>query len=66
MPKSDLDFTLSNARRFYSSKGGPLDTKGLRPFNDSGKSPNKTVMSTAITCEMYVLCGNSMYYATFK
>ena len=23
------DFTLSNARRFYSSKGEPLGTKGL-------------------------------------
>ena len=25
-----IDFTLSNARRFYSSKGNPLDGKGLR------------------------------------
>ena len=24
-----IDFTLSNARRFYSSKGNPLDGKGL-------------------------------------
>ena len=24
-----LDFNLSNARRFYSSKGGPLGVKGL-------------------------------------
>ena len=30
-PKSDLiDFILSNARRFYSSKGHPLGVKGLR------------------------------------
>ena len=30
-PKSDLiDFTLSNARRFYSSKGDPLGVKRLR------------------------------------
>ena len=30
-PKSDLiDFNLSNARRFYSSKGNPLGVKGLR------------------------------------
>ena len=29
-PKSDLiDFTLSNARRFYSSKGDPLGAKEL-------------------------------------
>ena len=28
--KSDfIDFTLSNARRFYSSKGDPLGVKGL-------------------------------------
>ena len=25
-----IDFTLSNARRFYSSMGNPLDGKGLR------------------------------------
>ena len=24
-----MDFTLSNARRFYSSMGNPLDGKGL-------------------------------------
>ena len=30
-PKSDLiDFTLSKARRFYSSKGDPLGVKGLK------------------------------------
>ena len=28
-----LDFTLSNARRFYSSMGNPLDGKGLRERN---------------------------------
>ena len=41
MPNSDLeillcltpgDFTLSNARRFYSSKGDPLGTKGLKNY----------------------------------
>ena len=32
-PKSDLiDFILSNARRFYSSKGGPSGVKGLRKY----------------------------------
>ena len=25
-----IDFTLSNARRFYSSMGNPLELKGLR------------------------------------
>ena len=30
-PKSDfIDLTLSNARRFYSSKGDPLGVKGLK------------------------------------
>ena len=30
MPNSDLiDFTLCNARRFYSSKGDLLEVKGL-------------------------------------
>jgi len=27
--KALIDFTLSNARRFYSSMGNPLDGKGL-------------------------------------
>ena len=27
-----LDFTLSNARRFYSSKGNPLALKGLKNY----------------------------------
>ena len=32
-PKSDLiDFTLSNARRFYSWKGDPLGVKGLQNY----------------------------------
>ena len=34
-PKSDfIDFTLSNARRFYSSKGDPLGVKGLMLSHD--------------------------------
>ena len=34
-PKSDLiDFTLSSARRFYSSKGDPLGVKGLTQARD--------------------------------
>ena len=28
-----IDFTLSNARRFYSSKGDPLVVKGLSCYN---------------------------------
>ena len=32
-PKSDLiDFTLSDARRFYLSKGDPLGVKGLKNY----------------------------------
>ena len=32
-PKSDLlDVTLSNAKRFYSSKGDPLGVKGLKNY----------------------------------
>ena len=28
-----IDFTLSNARRFYSSMGNPLGLKGLKAFS---------------------------------
>ena len=28
----NIDFTLSNARRFYSSRGDPLGTKGLQNY----------------------------------
>ena len=32
-PKSDfIDFTLSNARRFYSSEGDALGVKGLKNY----------------------------------
>ena len=32
-PKSDfIDFTLSKARQFYSSKGDPLGVKGLKNY----------------------------------
>ena len=37
-----LDFTLSNARRFYSSMGNPLDRKGL-PTSLSKMSPFLTL-----------------------
>ena len=29
-----IDFTLSNARRFYSSMGNPWDTEGLMTIGD--------------------------------
>ena len=34
-----IDFTLSNARRFYSSMGNPLGVRGLRRHN---KTPGDT------------------------
>ena len=34
-----IDFTLSNARRFYSSKGNPLDGKGSRTSKMSQLTP---------------------------
>ena len=41
-PKSDLiDFTLSNPRRFYSSKGDPLGVKGLKKLIRSEKKKVK-------------------------
>ena len=38
-----IDFTLSNARRFYSSKGSPLAVKGL---NISSGSPRLDAMAS--------------------
>ena len=59
-PKSDLiDFTLSNARQFYSSKGDLLGVKLLRcliyglykPYNTTviklAKSNNKSLLEIA-------------------
>ena len=45
-----IDFTLSNARRFYSSKGNPLAVKGLkhlsplRPCPSLGLGPGNNVI----------------------
>ena len=33
-----MDFTLSNASRFYSSMGNPLDGKGLMRITDEDSS----------------------------
>ena len=33
-----IDFTLSNARRFYSSMGNPLNGKGLSNHDDYGNN----------------------------
>ena len=51
-----VDFTLSNARRFYSSMGNPLDGKGLRHthqgkniiFRLLGKATAKTVLKKSV------------------
>ena len=32
LPEGDLQILLSNARRFYSSKGDPLGLKGLKQY----------------------------------
>ena len=36
-----IDFTLSNARRFYSSMGNPLGVKGLTATSSKTMSPFK-------------------------
>ena len=33
--RAPIEFTLSNARRFYSSMGNPLDRKGLKEIQNS-------------------------------
>ena len=38
-----IDFTLSNARRFYSSMGNPLDGKGLKELIIKAK-PKKALL----------------------
>ena len=39
-PKSDfIDFTLSNSRRFYSSKGDPLGVEGLKTISFNPFTP---------------------------
>ena len=35
LPRNDIAFALSNARRFYSSKGDPLGVKGLREIPET-------------------------------
>ena len=42
-----IDFTLSNARRFYSSKGNPLDGKGLEAV--SCETPAESDKGESIT-----------------
>ena len=45
--KALIDFTLSNARRFYSSMGNALDGKGLRSWDES--KPNLRCGQISIT-----------------
>ena len=44
-----IDFTLSNARRFYSSMGNPSDTEGLKVTDSLNKLGNATIWSTKQT-----------------
>ena len=39
-----IDFTLSNARRFYSSMGNPTGVKGLTLFLQDNVSPRDLIM----------------------
>ena len=45
MLRALIDFTLSNARRFYSSMGNLLDGKGLREVLWSCKNHDNSVES---------------------
>ena len=44
-----IDFTLSNARRFYSSMENPLGVKGLKDQGQTGHNSN-TVAQGCLTC----------------
>ena len=49
-PKSDLiDFTLSNARRFYSSKGDLLGVKGLIQYSQFNTSNHIKVYESFVS-----------------
>ena len=48
-PHDTLDFTLSNARRFYSSMGNPLAVKGLK---GGIQLPFTTIISVA-ACKLF-------------
>ena len=52
-----IDFTLSNARRFYSSMGNPLGLKGLRAVNSTGKErvPPKLLAALILFNGFYLL-----------
>ena len=45
--RAPIDFTLSNARRFYSSMGNALDGKGLRSLDES--EPNLKCRQISLT-----------------
>ena len=49
-PKSDLiDFTLFNARPFYSSKGDPLGVKGLKTISLNPFPPNSDLIDFTLS-----------------
>ena len=49
-PKSDLiDFTLSNARQFYSSKGDPLGVKRLKRLSLNPFTPKSDLIDFTLS-----------------
>ena len=51
-PKSDLiDFTLSNARQFYSSKGDPLGVKGQKTISLNPLTPKSDLIDFTVSNE---------------
>ena len=49
-PKSNLiDFTLSNAGRFYSSKGDPLGVKGLKNISLNPFTPKNNLINFTLS-----------------
>ena len=50
-----VDFTLSNARRFYSSKGDPLGVEGLKVKNLSKCFPMSAVSTSYAYTDQHVI-----------
>ena len=45
-----IDFTLSNARRFYSSMGNPLGWKGLKRYDGGCKENINSKLNCRVAC----------------
>ena len=50
-----IDFTLSNARRFYSSMGNPFGLKGLKQISFSSE---QHVLLSSVTLTWSGICSN--------